>query len=118
MIAAIGGFEDSALRSTRHEFPRRAVRVPYRCVNDIRIRRIENQIESAGRIAAEENFLPGLSTIDRFENAPLGIRPEYVTERGHINNVWIFRIDSLSPDLLAFGESDILPRLAGVTRFE
>src|SRR5213595_74743 len=101
MLAAVGGFEDSALRSTRHELPWRAVRVPYRCVNSFRIRWIENQIESAGRIGAEENFLPALSSIDRFENSALGIRPEYVTERRHVNDVRILRIDSHPSDLLA-----------------
>src|SRR5260221_13733098 len=115
MLAAVGGFEDSALRSTRYECPRRAVRVPYSCVNNFRIRWIENEVECAGRIAAEENFLPRLSAIDRFENAALGIRPERVTERRHVNDVRIFRIDSHPPDLLAFRESDVRPRLAGVS---
>src|SRR5437868_6095800 len=118
MLAPVSGFEDSALRSTRHELPWRAVRVPYRCINNFRIRWIENQIECSGRIAAEKNFLPGLSSIDRFEDAALGIRPEYVTERGHVNDVRIFRIDSHPPDLLAFRKSDVRPRLAGVSRLE
>src|SRR6266550_6585365 len=117
MRAAVGGFEDSALRATRHEFPRRSVRMPDGGVNDFRIRRIENQVECTSGITAEERLLPRLPAIDRFENAALRIWPEDVTERRHVNDVRILWIDSHAPDLPAFGESDVLPRFAGVSGF-
>src|SRR2546425_12635056 len=62
-VATVSRFEDAAARATTLQGPRLAINFPKRCIEHVRIRRIDNQIASAGFVAAKENFLPGLAAI-------------------------------------------------------
>src|SRR5205823_35325 len=118
VLAAIGGLEDSALQSTRDQRPRPPISVPDGGVNNLRVCGIENRIEGARRIAAEQDLAPGFPAVGRLEYAALRIRPPHVAERRDVRNVGILRVNADSADLPCVSEAGELPRFAGVGGFE
>src|SRR5205807_6158417 len=63
---------EAVLAAATVERPRRAVAFPHRGEEDVRILRIEDDVDAAGAVVEVESLLPGLASIAGAENAALG----------------------------------------------
>jgi hypothetical protein len=118
MLTAVGGLEDSALSAAGDQLPRRAVGVPDRGVQYFRIRRVDYQIDRAGRIAPEKDLTPGLASIRRLENSALFARTIDMAEGRDIGDVGILGMNAYAPNLAGVAETGEAPGLSRVSRFE
>src|SRR5262249_46612275 len=112
--AAVGRLEQPAAETARGHFPGVAIRLPQSRVHDLRVVRIEHELDRAGLVVAEENFFPRLAAIFRSEYAALGIRRRMMAECGDVDEI---RIRWMHADLrndLRFREADVRPRLPGI----
>ena len=116
-IAAISRLEDLAPRTATLQSPRLAIYFPERCVDNVRIGWIDNQIAGAGFVAAEKNFLPGLAAIFRSKYAALFVRRPHMSLRRDVNDIRILRMDANARNLSRVFQADVLPGLAAVRRF-
>src|SRR5207302_3056724 len=74
VVAAVARLEDAAAGAAARHLPRVAVRLPQRRVDDLRVVGIENQLDRAGLVVAEQDLLPRLAAVLRPEDAALRIR--------------------------------------------
>src|SRR5438445_13228889 len=96
--------------------PRHATSLPERSENDIRILRIECDVDPAGVFIFIKNLFPGFATIKRTENAALSIWTIGVPKRGDENALRILGIYDQLADGARIAEPRVLPGLAAVTR--
>ena len=71
--AVVAGTVEAVFRAATIERPRRAIAFPHRGKENVRILRIEDDIDAAGAVVEVEDFFPGFSAVARAENAALGI---------------------------------------------
>jgi hypothetical protein len=117
-LAAVSGFKDATAVSVEHSvFPRSFARFPQRRVNNLWIARIDQHIARADVLIVIKNFFECFSPIERSINAAFFVRPIGMTDYGNKDAVWIFWIDGQLRDLLTVAQSEMRPRLSGVSRF-
>src|ERR1700730_3369884 len=107
----------STPRSAAREKPRLPARLPKGREDNVRIVRIENNVDAAGVLILTQYFGPRLSAISRSKNSTLRIRPKRMTESGDQNNVGISWIDNQRTDLPRIFQTDVFPRFPGIDRF-
>ena len=115
-VAAVGGLEDAAALAAADELVRAADRLPEGREHDPRVRRVDREVDAAGRCAAGEDFLPGLAAVLRAEDAALGVRAVRVAERRDERGVGIARIDPDLSDVPGVREAEVRPGLTAVGR--
>src|SRR5206468_684287 len=74
--AIVFGAIKSAARATAGEKPWLSSRLPKRCEHDVRIMRIENDVDAAGVFIFRQNFRPRLAAIGRAKDSTLLIWTE------------------------------------------
>src|SRR5262249_32267992 len=77
---------------------------------------VDRDRRDAGLIVDEQDFLPRLAAVFRAVNAALRSPAEGLTDRRHVRDVRILRVDLQLRDLADFAQPDVRPRLAGVGR--
>src|SRR5438094_1069720 len=89
----------SAARTATGEKPRLPSRLPKRREHDVRIMRIENDVDSARIFVFGQNFLPGFAAVGCAKDSALLIRSKWMTQRRYENYILISRIDNQRTDL-------------------
>src|SRR6266566_1124559 len=89
----------AAARAAAGEKPWLASRLPKGCEDDVRIMRIENNVDPAGVFIFRQHFGPRLAAIARAKNSTLLIWTKRMTERRHQNYICISWIDNQRADL-------------------
>ena len=116
--AAIGGFEEAAVRAGEGAvFPGALLRLPEDGVDGLGIARVEGEIDGAGVFVLVEHLLPGLAAVGGAEDAALRVGAVGVAEHGDEEAVGIVRVDEDGGNLLAVAQAEVAPGLAGVGRF-
>ena len=130
-VAAIRGFVEPASRRVDHfavarrederlaaaNLPRRNPRRPEIGINDLWIRRIEDQISRAGVFVLVENLLPTQPAVGRTKNAALRIRAIRMSDGRDKNAIRVARIDQNGRNLLRVAQAKMSPRLPAVGGF-
>ena len=117
MVAAVGRLEQSAARPAARHHVRHAKRFPQRRVEDLRVTRIESDLDSACLVVAVEHVFPGLAAVSRSEDATFLIRAGRMPEGGDVHHIGIGRMDANFRDRLAVSQADVGPGFSGVGRF-
>ncbi len=114
--AAVGRLEDAAARAVRRrvDAPRRTPRVPERGVHDLRVLRVELQVDRADVLVLVEHLLPRGAAVAGAEDAAVGVRAVDVAERGDEHHVRVLGVHDHPPDVPRVVEADVRPRLPGV----
>jgi hypothetical protein len=105
--AAVQTLEDSVL-------PRPLARFPQNGEDDLRVREIEGEIDSASVLVLVENFLERAAAVSRAEDAALGIRTVWMSENRDEDAVRVLRINDDRGDLLPVAEAEVLPGFPSV----
>jgi hypothetical protein len=78
---------------------------------------VHRDVDAAGVLVDEQNFIPRLAAVGGFENAALRVRFEHVSHRGRKDDVRVARIDRERRRHVRVAQPRIRPGLAGVGRF-
>ncbi len=114
MIAAVGRLEESRLRTAAPKLIGVAVDLPHRGVENVWVRRVEQQIDRAGLRALEENLLPIAAAVSASKNTALVVSAGRIAECGDIDEVRVLGMDANARDGACRGESHVLPARARV----
>src|SRR5579862_6127031 len=114
--AAVSGFEKSSARAVIFVvvFPRALTNFPHGGIDGIGIRGIDLDVGAARVVVLGNNFLPALSAVGGAIDAALLAGSVGMAEDGREDFVGIARIGGERGNLLAVGEAEMSPRLAGV----
>ena len=118
MRTAIRGLVNAASRAATRKPPRPPDGFPHRRVHRARIARVHHQTDCSRVVVHEQYFRPGFTAVCGLENATVGIGGEHMPQASDINNVWVLWIDEDCADRVRVAQAGILPRFAGVGRFE
>src|SRR6476660_4797292 len=116
--AVVFGTVKSATRAAAREKPWVPPRLPKRCEHDVRIMRIENNVDPASVFIFRQDFRPCFAPVGRTKNSALLIWTESMTQRRDQNHILISWIDNQGADLPRVLEANVLPRFSAVDRFE
>src|SRR5215467_346668 len=112
--AVVGGAVQAIFRAAAVQRPGSAPAFPHRGKKNVRILRIENDVNCAGAIVEIENFLPSFAAIDGAENAAVRVRAISVAKSGDKNDVRICWMNDECADVARVFQADVGPRFAGV----
>src|SRR5271170_386821 len=114
--SAVRGLVKAAARPIRGRIdaPRRAARLPQRRIHNLRIARLETEINRAGVVVLCEDLFPARAAIRRAVHAALCIRPKTVPERGNKYDIRIAGVNQYAADLARIAQTDVPPGRAGV----
>src|SRR5690606_31938460 len=110
-VTAVRGLPQPALLGAAKDRPRLALAAPGGSVDLARIRRIDRQVDEAGRIGDEQDLLPRRAAVARAVHAAIGVRPTRAAERGDVDEVGILRMRLDGAKLPAGAQSEERPRL-------
>src|SRR5215469_231192 len=116
-VSAIRRAIQAAAWASAFHRPRLAHRLPHSGKQNVRIREIELNIDAAGLVVYVKNSLPCLAAVARTENAARGIRPEWVSQCGDVDDIRILRVNDHPSDRVSIAKSRVFPGLAGVDGF-
>src|SRR6516225_7499844 len=85
-----------------------------RCVENVRIRRIDSDVIHASVFTDGENGFPGLAAIGCLVEAAIAARSPERPCSSDVNDFRIARIDDYAPNVFGLLESEILPAFAAV----
>ena len=115
-VTAIGRLVQAAVGSPADIVPRKTLQLIERRVEHIGVGRVHREVERAGPIALVQDLLPGLATVLRAIDAPLGIGPEDVAHGCHEHDVGILGVDADLRDVAGFLEPHVGPCLSAIGR--
>src|SRR2546422_10960557 len=107
---------EAVLLAANVERPTRAVAFPHRGEQDMRILRIENNVDSAGAVIEIENFFPRFAAIARAEDAALRVGAVGMAEGSDEGDIRIRGMDDDGADVAGVLQADVVPSLAAVVR--
>ena len=82
----------------------------------MRVGRIESDVDGACLVVLVENFLPGLSGVERTEDASLRIGPVGMPQRGNEKDIGVARVHNYTPDVARIFEANVNPGFSRVCR--
>src|SRR5207302_5534990 len=91
--AAVFRSIQAAPRPAAGEKPRLSSRLPERGKDNVRVVRIEHDVDAARVLVFAQNFRPCLAAVGRAKNSALLIWTERMAERRDKNDIGILRID-------------------------
>ena len=115
--AIVAGFIQPAPRPAAGQAPWRALRLPERREQNVRIIRIEHQIDRSGFVVLEQHFLPSLSAVVRTKHPAHLIRTVGVPQRRNVHDVRILRIHDNLRDMSRVFQPDVRPGLSAIHGF-
>src|SRR5712671_1234997 len=89
----------SAARTATGEKPGLPPRLPKRREHDVRVMRIENDVDTACVFVFRQNFRPGFAAVACAKNSAFLIRAKCMAQRRYENYILISRIDNQCSDL-------------------
>src|SRR5204862_6636910 len=92
--AAVACLVDGTARSAADLGPRMELDLPHACEEAVRIVRIDREAAAAGVLVREERSRPGAAAVGGLEDAAFLLRAGRATERAHVNDVRIGRMDA------------------------
>src|SRR6266446_9506685 len=98
----------------RIDTPCRAARVPERSIDGPRIVRIGSKFDRTHVFVLVEHSCPRLSAISRAKHSAFLVWSKAVTERGHQDNIGVFRIYEDAANLARVSQSEMRPGFAGI----
>src|SRR5262249_51569319 len=108
----------SAARTATGEKPRLSPRLPKRCEHDVRVMRIENDVDAACVFIFGQNFRPGFAAVGCAKNSALLVPAKCMTQRRYQSHILISWIDNQRADLSRIFQPDVLPCFTAVDRFK
>ena len=116
VIAAVRRLVEAAAGTVgrRVDVPRGTAGLPQGGVEDLRVPRLEGEVDRSGVVVLAEHLLPAPAAVAGAEHAALRVGAVGVPQRRRVDDVRIARIDQHAPDLLRVGEADMGPGLAAV----
>ena len=117
-LAAVARLVDAAARPAADEAARRPAPLIRRREQDVRVRRIDDEIGGAGVVVDEQRLRPRLAAVGRHEDAALRVRPEQMSDRRDPDHVRVLRMDDDARDRLRFAQADVRERHPGVGGLE
>src|SRR6185437_8416167 len=118
VLAAVGGFEDSAARTAGTEGPSLAAEVPssrIKCVGILRCHR--HHAAAGGRIGSRQHLAPVLAAVGGLVNAAGLIVGKGAAGSAYPDGVAVFRTDQDLGNVLRIFESNVVPVFAAVGGF-
>src|ERR1700680_3182693 len=97
----------TAARPATREKPRLPPRLPKRRKNNVRIIRVEHDIDAARVFVFAQNFRPRFAAIGGAEDSALLIWTEGMSERRYQHDVSMFWIDNQRADLMGVFQPDV-----------
>ena len=116
--ATVGGFVETASWSgvAAAGRPRRTARSPHAGEDHLRVAGIEGEVHAADVVILVENFLEGLTAVERPEDTALRVRSVGMPLDRDEEAIGVFGIDDDGCDLLRVAQSEMLPGAARVGR--
>src|SRR5581483_110106 len=115
-VAAVVRAEDAAARTTGHELPGPADRLPEGRVDDPRVVRIQGEVDRARPIVPVEHALPGRAAVARAVDAALRVGAVRVPERRDVDGVRVAGMHADLADVARALEPQVRPGRARVGR--
>src|SRR6266481_6670984 len=112
--AAIIGTIDAASQSAADQAVWCAVSLPERSEKNMRIMRIEGNVNGAAFLVLVEHFFPGLTAVGCAEQAALGVRAIGVAQSRHEHPVRILRVNDNPADETRVFQAYVGPGLPAV----
>ncbi len=108
---------EAVLGATAVESPGSAPAFPHGGEKNVRILRVENDVDGAGAVVKIENFFPGFAAVPSAEDAALRVRAVSVAKSGNESDVGIRWMNDDGPNVARVFEADVGPGLASVSGF-
>src|SRR5437867_2420937 len=105
---------EAVLLAATVERPGRAVAFPHRGEEDMRILRVENDVDAAGAVVEIENFFPRFAAIARAEDAALRVSAVGMAEGSDEGDIGIGRMDNDGADVAGVFQADVVPGFAAI----
>ena len=115
-LAAVGRLEETAAGTSAGHRVLDPERFPQSREHDVRVVRIDRDVDAACLGVAKQLPLPGLAAVGALEDAALFAGHAVFAERRDEDDVRVGRMDADLRDRLRLAEADVRPRLAGVRR--
>ena len=117
--AAVGRLEQTARRAGVGVvvFPWTLARGPEHGIHDLRVRRIERQVDGACVFVFVQNLLPRPAAVAGAKHAALLVGTVRMPERRHEDAIRVSRVDDDGADLPRLAQAEMLPGLARVAGF-
>src|SRR5262249_38112621 len=90
--------------------------LPQRDIDHLRVVRIDDQLVGAGLVVTEQDLVPRLAAVFRTVHAALRIRGRVMTEGRDVHHIRVRGMDADFRNYLGFGQADVRPRLAAISR--
>src|SRR5882762_3838348 len=108
--------EEPILGAAAIERPGSAVALPHGRKEDVRIARIENEVNAAGVVVEIENFFPVLAAVAGAKDAAFGVRAVGMAQGGDECDIRIRGMNDDFADVPGVLQTDVGPSLPGVIR--
>ena len=115
-VAAVDGAIQSAARPAAVEAPRRAVHLPRGGEQRVGVLRVEDDVNAAGLVIDEQNFLPGGAAVGGAINAALGAGCVHMSQGRDVDDVRVRGVNDDGADLPRIRQADMGPVLPAVHR--
>ena len=113
--AAVSRLVDAAAGAAALSTPRPDLHLPHGRIKDARVGRVHGEIHSARVLVDEQDAFPVAAAVQGAVNAAFLLGAVQVTERGHVDDVRVGRMNHDPADAAAVVEPHVLPALAAVS---
>ena len=117
-LPAVARLVNAAAGAATDEAARRPAPLVRRREEDVRVRRIDDEIGRARVVVDEQRLRPRLAAVRRHEHAALRVGPEQVSHCRDPDHVRVLRVDDDAGDRLRFPQADVRERVPGVGGLE
>ena len=113
-VAPVGRPVDAASRAAAVEAPGAPLALVHCRVENLRIRRVDDEVDRAGVLVDVEDPLPAAAPVARAIDAPVGRGAPQVAERRHVHDVRVGRMDLHATRVARLLQAEVPPGGAGV----
>src|SRR5262249_11900666 len=83
-------------------------------IEDVRLLRVDCDVDEAGVLVEELDLLPGLAAVRGLVDTALLVRPPETSQGGNVDGVWVLRVNDDAADVVRFLQAHVLPGFAAV----
>src|SRR3982750_4680942 len=117
MVPAVDAPVDAIFSTTTDDRPRPARAVPHGRVHDVRVARLELEVDRAGAVGEKEDSLPGRTTVARPVAAPSRPDGKRIPDDGRVYEVGVGRMNDDGADLARVAQPNDSPAPSCVRGF-
>src|SRR5690606_12913896 len=114
--APVGALDEATARAAARHRPRLPECIPERRVDDVRILRIDRDVDGAGLRIAVEHLLPGAAAVAGPVEPTVLVLHAVLAEAAGEDDVAVRRMHAHAREVAGLAQSDVLPGLARVRR--